>query len=146
MHVLGGTQNGIHGTGLDAFGAADTLVFADNSHPPGLFNPVFGIQGLRLHIQQVRQGLDGRFTTGRAFVDRTTFGDGFGVGPASGVAALAALGLGQQGINLLYQRVALDPEAFRGKTQQAAENHRQGEKYNHCYQDTGPHKLNSFRR
>src|SRR5690606_14816125 len=62
-----------------------------------------------------------------ALVDRLAIGDGFGVGFAAGVAALAALGLGQQCVDLLDHGIACNPEADRGIAQQRAEDQRQGQ-------------------
>jgi hypothetical protein len=48
-------------------------------------------------------------------------GDGFGIGLATRVAALAALGLGQDGVDLFDQRVAFDLETDGGIAQCRAE-------------------------
>src|SRR5690606_10871397 len=117
VHVLGGTQNGVHRAGLNTFGAADAFVFTDNGDPFGLLDTVLGVQRLWLYIQQVGQRLDGALATGRAFVDGVAVGNGFGIGPAAGEATLAALGLRQQRINLVNQRIAFNSAPFRGKSQ-----------------------------
>jgi hypothetical protein len=54
--------------------------------------------------------LDIGVAAGRAAVDvGFTLGDGLGIGPAARIAALAALGLRQDGVDLVDHRVFLDP-------------------------------------
>jgi len=50
---------------------------------------------------------------------------GFGIGPTTGVAALAALGLRQNGVDPLHDGIALHLEPHRGESQQQARNSRQ---------------------
>jgi ABC-type Zn2+ transport system substrate-binding protein/surface adhesin len=50
-----------------------------------------------------------------------TLGDGFGIGLATGEAALATLRLGQDALDFFDQRVAFDLEFDRGKTECGAE-------------------------
>src|SRR5690606_8383926 len=53
-------------------------------------------------------------------VDLVAVCDRLGVGLAARIAALAALGLRQQGVDLLGDRIAFHPEANRGVSQQCA--------------------------
>ena len=122
MHLLGGAKDGVHRAGLDAEGAADAGLFVDHRHHLGLFHPVLLAQRLGVPAQQVGQGQDHRLAAGRALVDvRLLVGDGLGVGAAAGIAALAALGLGQDGVDLVHHRVALHLETDGGIAQQQAE-------------------------
>ena len=58
-------------------------------------------------------------------VGAQTVGDGLGIRPAAGIAALTALGLGQDVVDLVRNGVAFRLELFGGKTQQRAENRSQ---------------------
>ena len=70
---------------------------------------VFGVEWFGVNAQQFGQGLYGGFTAGRALVDVCfTGGDGFRIRAATRIGTLATLGLGQQGIDLLDDRVAFD--------------------------------------
>ena len=123
MHLFGGTQDGVHGTGLDAERAPDAQLLIDPGHL-GLDDliTVFGIQGLGIHPQQFRQGIDSRLAPGRTLIDiGLTAGDGLGVGAAAGKAAAAALGLGEDAVNLVDNGRTLDLETDRGETQQQTE-------------------------
>src|SRR5690606_41562330 len=62
----------------------------------------------------------------RALVDvGLAIGDGRGVGTAAGIAALAALRLRQDGVDLVDERIALDLEADGGPAQGSADLQRQ---------------------
>ena len=52
---------------------------------------------------------------------RPPLGDGLGVGAAAGVAALTALGLRQQGIDLFTNGIAFHAKPHRSKSKQGAE-------------------------
>ena len=58
------------------------------------------VQWLRFNVEQIGR-LDRVFTAGRTLVDRVAVGNRLGVGPASRVAALTTLGLGQYRIDLV---------------------------------------------
>ena len=120
VHELRCTENGIHRTRLYAFGAADALVLADVRNLGLSFDTVFGVQWFRFNVKQIGQRLNCVFTTWRTLVDGVTVGNRLGVGPASGVAALTTLGLGQYRINLVGERVALDLEANGCESEQGA--------------------------
>ena len=92
------------------------------------------VQGDGLHVQQVRQGLDAGLAAGGALVDRLAPGDGLGIGSAAGVAALAALGLGQDIVDLVGDGVALGLEAHRGEAQQGAEHRAEADQGQQCRQ------------
>jgi len=84
-------------------------------------------QGYRVFSQQVCQGDHGGFTARRAEIYLGFVrGDGFGIGPAAGMAALPALGLGQQGVYLFHDGIALHPEVDRGIAQQEPKEQGQG--------------------
>ena len=58
---------------------------------------------------------------GGTLVDVFPIGDGLGVGSTAGIAALATLGLGQNIVDLIGDRVALGFEMDSGKAKQGAE-------------------------
>ena len=122
MHVFGGSQNGIDRTGLDAERAADAgllIDYGDQRHIEML--AVFGIEFQHLGVEQVGECDDGRLSTGRALIDRRlAIGDGFGVGPAAWKSALPTLGLRQQGVDLIDDRIALDLKPYCGVTEYQA--------------------------
>jgi hypothetical protein len=61
--------------------------------------------------EQFGQALDALHPAGRALVDvHLALGDGLGIGLAARIAALAALGLRQDGVDLLDQGIVLDPK------------------------------------
>jgi len=126
MHLLGGTENGIDRTGLNALGAANALVFTDKGNSGyGFFGAVFGVQRLRFYAEQIGQRLNRPFAAGRAFIDLFTAGNGFGVGLTTRIAALTTLGLRQQVVDLIDNRVAFYFKADGGKTQNGTKNNRQ---------------------
>jgi hypothetical protein len=106
VHQFCRTDNGIHWTGLDALGAADAFGFSDVGHL-GRGGASLGIKLQDGHGQQLRQSGYGFIAAWRAFVDRFAVGNAFGVGFATWMTALAALGLRQQGIDTLNQAHAL---------------------------------------
>src|SRR5690606_12226753 len=119
VHLLGGADGGSHRAGLHALGAAAALGLADIGDARRYF-AFRGVQRLGLDIQQSGQRLDGGLAARWALVDLVAAGDGFGVGLAARITALAALGLRQQGVDLLGDRIAFDPEAYRRETQDRA--------------------------
>ena len=129
MHLFGGTEDGIDRAGLDALGATDAFIFADVGHRFDLFFAMLGIQWQYLDIQQISKRGNGAFATGWTLVDRFTVGDSLGIGATAGVATLTALGLREQGVDLIDNRVAFDLETNRGKSQQSTKDQRDTEQY-----------------
>ena len=76
-----------------------------------------GVEGFGLHTQQVGKRCDGRLAAGRALVNVVAVGNGFGIGAAARVAALATLGLRQQRFYLIGDGVAFGLKFYRSKTQ-----------------------------
>ena len=75
-----------------------------------------------LDIEQVGERYDRRLTTGRALVNWCfAIGNCFGVGSTTWISALPALGLWQQGVYLIDNRIAFDPEADCSVTEDQAE-------------------------
>ena len=94
MHQFCRADNGVHRAGLNAFGAADAFVFTNDGHPFDVTGAAFfGIQRKHLAAKQLRQGNDGSFTAGRAAIMFFAGSNGFGIGAAARMAALATLGL-----------------------------------------------------
>jgi hypothetical protein len=91
MHLLSGTKNSVHWASLNAFGAADALVFSYVGNSAYGFCTVLCIQSNGLHVEQVSKSLNGSFTTGGATVDGFAIGNGFGIGAATRMTALATL-------------------------------------------------------
>ena len=126
VHFLVAAEDGVNRAGFDAFGAADAPVFDDKRHLWRGLCAVFGVERLGLNAEQFGEFFDAFLAAGRAAVDvRLAFGDGFGVGFAAGEAALAALGLRQDGVDFFDERVAFDFVFLREVAeQQAAEGER----------------------
>lgn len=126
MHRLGGADNGIHRAGLNALGAADALIFVDKGD---LFDRHGGLvtatQRLGLDPHQIGNFAHGGLATGYALVDLIAVGERLGVGFAAGIAALATLGLGQQGIELIDDGVCFHMKLDGGKAQDNPERQRQ---------------------
>ena len=121
MHQLGSTENGVHRAGLYALGAANALILP-NVGDVGLFLlAVLGIQWLGFDVQQICQRVNGFLSARGALVDGVAIGDRRGVGFTAWVPALAALGLRQQLIDLVHQRVAFGSEPYRGVAQHGTE-------------------------
>lgn len=105
MHDLRCPQNRVDRADLYAFGAPDTNSFVDDGNGARGFDAVFGVQRLVFAAQQRGERADAGFAAGRALVNvGFADGDGFGVGAAAGVVALAALGLRQQGVDAVGER------------------------------------------
>ena len=99
VHLFGGAENGIHRAGLNAFGAADAFGLANESDPALPVRAMGNIQRDNILVQQRSKFANGGIATRGAFVDGVAIADGFSVGFASRIVALAALGLRQQGID-----------------------------------------------
>ena len=122
VHLLGCTENRVNGARLDALRAADALCLADvGDRGTCIFLAVFFVKRDGLDIEEVGQRLDARFTPGRALIDGIALGDGLGVGAAARVAALPALGLRQDVVDLVGNGVAFGFELHRGKAEDCAE-------------------------
>ena len=120
MHLFGGSCDGIHRTGLNAQGAAYAGAFVDDGKGFCFGNRVF-TERLELHAQQFGQFPDALLATRRAAVDvGFPRRDGRGIRLASRVAALPALGLRQDVVDLVHQRIAFGMEFDRGEAQHRA--------------------------
>ena len=147
MHDLGGAEYGIDRAGLNAFRTAYAFIFADPSHYGFFLYAVLSVKRLRLDVQQVRQRLNGLFTTGWALVDGIAIGDRLRIGSAPRITTLATLGLGQYRIDLIADRVALNPESNGGKAQQRTEYGAESQQRAECSQkwliaEQGQHQIN----
>jgi len=120
MHAFGGAQDGIDRTGLNTQCATDADLLIDDRYCRDiLLFPDFLIQRDRVSPQQIGQGLNAGLASRRATIDLCfTCGNGFGIGATTGIAALSALGLRKEGIDLIDDRVGLYLEAYRGIAQQ----------------------------
>ncbi len=126
MHLFRCAEDCIYRAGVDTQNAADASQFIDNCHCFCLFLTVFGVKRHGLNTKQIRQCLDTGFPAWWTLVDISLpVGDGFGIGPAARVIALAALRLGQDGIDLVYDRIGFDLKSScrpaEPETEQAAE-------------------------
>ncbi len=112
VHLLGGAEDGVHGAGLYAQGAADARLLVDDRQGLGLF--LSGLQGQGVLAEQVGEGQDHGLAPRHAFVDRhLVSGHRLGVGAATRISALPALGLGQHGVDPVGDGIALHPKAGR---------------------------------
>ena len=94
VHEFGCADDGVNGAGLDAFGAADALVFDDVGDAQGLFNAVFRIERNNGAAGDVCQLGDACCATWWTLVNGFVVKcDGVGVGCAAIKTALGALGL-----------------------------------------------------
>src|SRR3546814_15806949 len=90
----------IHRASLQAQRATYADVLVNKRNRFWFWGAVLGIERLVLHTQQIRQRTHAGFATWRALIDIClAIGDGSGIGFATGVTALAALRLRQNGIN-----------------------------------------------
>ncbi len=125
MHRLGGADDGVHRAGLNALGAADALIFVDKGDLLDRHRGFVAAQRLGFDPHQVGNLAHGGFATGYALVDLIAVGNRLGVGFAAGIAALATLGLGQQGIELIDDGVCFHMKLDGGKAQDNPERQRQ---------------------
>ena len=94
VHEFGSADDGVYGAGLDAFGAADALVFDYVGDAQGLFNAVFRIERNNGAAGDVCQLGDACCATWWTLVNGFVVKcDGVGVGCAAIKTALGALGL-----------------------------------------------------
>ena len=93
----------------------------------GLVGPNCGSSGPRLATQQGGERAHGGLAARRAAVDvRGTARDRLGIRPAAGIAALSALRLRQQRIDLLDQRARIRSQARRSPAKRRADRGRPG--------------------
>ncbi len=141
VHRLGGTDDGIDRAGLDALGAADALIFMDEGDFLDRYGGFFtAAQRLGFDPHQIGNLAHGGIATGYTLVDLIAVGQCLGVGFAARVAALAALGLRQQGVELIDDGIGFHMKLDGGKAQNDAESqgqqsqHQNGKKnVNHGY-------------
>ena len=107
VHELGGADDGVDRTGLDAQRATDAQFLADEGRGARLLGAVGWIEGLERHVQQRRECANPRFAARRALVDvGLAARDRLGIRPAARVAAFRALRLRQQRVDLVCGRHA----------------------------------------
>jgi hypothetical protein len=118
MHLFGSTEDGIDRAGLNTERTTDAYLFVDHDDCFAFMFTMLFIKRFGLTSQQISQGQNYCFTPGWALIDfRFTCGDSFGIGTTTWITALAALGLGQDGIDLIDYRITFHFKADRGKTQ-----------------------------
>ena len=104
VHGAGGADDGVHRAGLNA--RCSRCSWPRRYRPPyARLSGGFAAQRLRLDVEQLRQLQHHLFAARRAFVDHLAVGHRLGVGAATGVAALAALALRQDRVDLLGNRI-----------------------------------------
>jgi hypothetical protein len=92
VHELTRAHNGIHRTGLNAFGAADTRCLINPGYARGLGLTMLAIKRFAGSIKPLRQCVDPGLTAWWALIDiRLAIGDGLGIRKAAWVAALLAV-------------------------------------------------------
>ena len=129
MHHLGSTNDGINRAGLDTLGATDAQILMDKGNL--LDGQLHGPIDRHLDPHQFGDAFDGRLAARHTFVGGVPIGDGLGVGAAAWIAALASLGLWQQGIEFFHDRIRLYAKTDSRVTQQQAKQQRQErEEYN----------------
>ena len=121
VHDFRRTQDRIDRAGLNALSAADAFRFSDVGDQRLFLGTVLGIEWFGFDIKQVGQRLDGVLAARGTFVNRIAVSNSFGIGAAAWVTALAALCLGQYGIDLVAERVALDLKLDRCESKQTTE-------------------------
>src|SRR6185437_2250586 len=106
VHQLAGADDRVHGTGLDALGAADARVLVDHGDARWYFDAVFRIEWQHRLAGNPRQYPYAFRPARRTAVDRRFAArDGFRVRSAGRIAATRALRLWQGGIDPVDQRV-----------------------------------------
>src|SRR5690606_20554148 len=102
VHALAGADDRVDRAGLYALGATDAIGRHDPGDRPRLLGPARRVECERLAPEGGGEAGDPPAATGRTAVDgRAVPDDGFGVRPAARIAALGALGLGQERIDPL---------------------------------------------
>ena len=126
VHLFRCAEDCIYRASLDAQSTTNASQFINNCHRFWFFLAIFGVERHGFNTQQIRQCFDTGFPAWRTLVDTgLAAGNGFGIGPAAWVVALAALGLGQDGFDLVYYRIGFDVKfscrPAEPETEQAAE-------------------------
>jgi len=99
VHQFGRADNGIDRTRLDAFGAADAVLFDNHRHHRGCVHAAGAVIGAWWNLEQPRECACAGIASGRAAVDSGLAArQRFGIGPAAVKSALAALGLREQAV------------------------------------------------
>jgi hypothetical protein len=102
VHLSRGTDDGVHGASLQTQGASDACVLLDGGDRWWPRFTAARVEGFRFHTQRPSQRQQRCGPTGRTSIDiGLARGEGFRVGTTGRVAAPAALGLGQQPVNLI---------------------------------------------
>src|SRR5882724_681171 len=100
VHVLGGTDDGVHRAGRETACAADAAGFIDPRDPRRGFHPMDRIQGLHGPTRECGQGRNGCAAARGALIDlRLAARDCRGIRLTSGITATRALSLRQQGVD-----------------------------------------------
>lgn len=138
MHLFCRAQNCIDRAGLYAQRATDTGVFINKGDCFGFGRGSTFTERFELHAKQVRQLVDAFLAARRAAVD-VRFAGCYrsGIGLAPGKAALAALRLRQNRVDLVYQRIAFHLEFERGKPQHCPQQQRKNRHHQQCGQHVG---------
>ena len=115
VNLPGSAQNRVGGTALETLGAAHAEVFVyECDHGRSLLHS----GEVHAHAQFAGQCFGQRPAAGRAQGQRSlSAGYGSRCRCAARIAALAALGAGQQRLDLPFQRIALDRQIFCGDTE-----------------------------
>jgi hypothetical protein len=104
VHLLRRTDDSVHRARLHAQRAPDTQVFVDDRKRPWPLHTVVRIESNDRPTEQARKPCHAFLAAWRALVVvRFPGRDGFGIGPACGVAAFRALRLGQQVFDLIRE-------------------------------------------
>jgi hypothetical protein len=102
MHLFGCAKDGVDRAGLDTQGTADAGLIIDDSNRTRIGLWGIGLERQKWLAEQVGKFVYACFTSRRAAVDLNFAGcKSRGIREAAGIAALAALGLGQDGIDLI---------------------------------------------
>jgi len=105
VHAFSAPDDRIDRAGLDAERAADAPFLIDQCRGKRFLDAVGGIERQGLAPEQRGEPVDPSFASRRTLVNLgLTAGDRFGVGTASAVAALRALRLREQVVNLVGER------------------------------------------
>lgn len=121
MHLFRCAEDCIDRAGLDTQGAANAGQLINKGYGFWLFLAILRIERHGLNPKQIRQCPDAGFPTRRTLIDSSfPIGQGFSIGPAARVVALAALGLRQEGFDPVKHRIRLDLKAARSPTESEA--------------------------
>lgn len=122
VHLFCRAKYGVYRTGLNTLGAADAFILANvGDRGCVCLLPVLFVEGHWLYIEQVSEGLYAGFSARGALVDIFPIGDGLSVGTTARITALTTLGLGQDIVDLIRDRVAFGFEMNSSKTEQGPE-------------------------